>query len=106
MPETSTLYARLLAKSLEDRTEYERKFITLHDTLKSAVEDEQDNFAVLLEFKKEINKATRLSELEGKNEAIELTIATIVRNNILAVKIAGELVSLERSIQQLLGKRV
>ena len=102
----STLYATLIAKSHEDSTEDEWNFITLYDTLKSAIEDEKDNFAVLLDFKKEINKVTRLSELEGKNEAIELTIATIVRNNILAVKIAGELVSLERSIQQLLGKRV
>ncbi len=92
----STLYATLIAKSHEDSTEDEWNFITLYDTLKSAIEDEKDNFAVLLDFKKEINKVTRLSELEGKNEAIDIIMTAIVRNHALAVKTARELAMVQK----------
>ena len=93
------LHARLITKSHEDRTEDERNFITLYDTLKSAIEDEKDNFSVLLDFKKEINKATRLNELEGKNEAIDIIIAAIVRNHALAVKTVRELAMVQRGLE-------
>ena len=99
LPETSILYATLKAKSHEDSTEDGRNFITLHDTLKSAIDDEQSDFEVLLDFKKEINKATRLNELEGKNEGVEIIMAAIVRNHTLAVKIVGELAMVQRGLE-------